>query len=717
MTGHHSSPARSRVFLLDEPHGHHAPPKPKSCQSYPEAAKFPNEQPCLATLALLCPESLKPLNEPADYQKRRPLKVRKSDSRTEIQAVSVVSLNSNIASLKAIRKLGQASEELSSTFERLSSGQRINRASDDAAGLAVASTLNAKAKVYTQAVRNINDGISLLNVADGAVTQLKNIISRQLELSEQSANGVYSNTQRAALQTEMDALNAEYNRIISTTSFNNINLLNGGGSPICIQAGQGSQAILKLQLTSSAQTAVGSGTFSLARSFVGNDGTNEDIAIDINHDGHMDYVQLTAWGDSICTYVGNGDATFKAPVTSLATVNFQAASLVLADLNGDGKEDAVTSTGSSSNDFYVMLGQGNGTFAPPVSYKLPAAGDKLVLADMNGDGKLDVVDTYSSGATVVLGNGNGTFGAKRSYSIGSDLTQATVADFNKDGKMDLVALNGTTSTARVLFGDGAGSFSSQVSLATTAWPGVANVGDFNNDGWTDVVVGDISYLKLFLNNGSGGFNGAIDNQATPSNINEITVADLNGDNKLDVVGSYDGPEQAFISLGNGDGTFKDPTTYLTAPSAMDRPVVADFNEDGVVDFLVSEHNGNTTQVYLGGIVAGTSAVSVYQTRPVISDQQSAFSAITTLRGSLANLENEAGAIGSLQSRLSFAARMVATTSDVFRAAEGRIIDADVAFESANLVRTQILQQAASAVLAQANQQPALALMLLGGRSR
>jgi len=110
--------------------------------------------------------------------------------------VAAVSLNSNLAALRAKRALNASTAELSSNLERLSSGKRINHASDDAAGLAVSSTLNATARIHTQAARNVNDGISFLNVADGATSALKDILFRLRELSTQSSNGTLSNPQR-----------------------------------------------------------------------------------------------------------------------------------------------------------------------------------------------------------------------------------------------------------------------------------------------------------------------------------------------------------------------------------------------------------------------------------------------------------------------------------------------------------------------------------------
>jgi len=147
-----------------------------------------------------------------------------------------------------LRKLNQTSDSLMKVQERLSSGFRINRASDDAAGLSVSSILNAKSRIEAQGIRNLSDGISLFSIADQAVGSLKNILGRQIELAEQSANGVVSASQRGALHEEAQALRSEYNRILETTKFNGINLLSGDLGTFIFQAGIGEGASLALEL-------------------------------------------------------------------------------------------------------------------------------------------------------------------------------------------------------------------------------------------------------------------------------------------------------------------------------------------------------------------------------------------------------------------------------------------------------------------------------------
>lgn len=141
-------------------------------------------------------------------------------------------IRTNLPSLAAQRNLNDSTGRLRQAYERLSSGLRINRAKDDAAGLAIAETLKADARVATVGIRNANDGISIISITDGAIAQITNILSRLAELAQGSANGVYSNGQRSALQLEFSALMSEVERIAVTTEFNGLNLLSGGGTVI-----------------------------------------------------------------------------------------------------------------------------------------------------------------------------------------------------------------------------------------------------------------------------------------------------------------------------------------------------------------------------------------------------------------------------------------------------------------------------------------------------
>ena len=136
-------------------------------------------------------------------------------------------VNSNIASINAQRHLSRSTLALSKSLERLSSGLRINKAGDDAAGLAISEGLRSQIRGLNQAVRNSNDGLSVVGTAEGSIEESTNILQRMRELAVQAANDTNSASNRASLQSEIDQLVNELNRIASTVQFNGLNLLDG----------------------------------------------------------------------------------------------------------------------------------------------------------------------------------------------------------------------------------------------------------------------------------------------------------------------------------------------------------------------------------------------------------------------------------------------------------------------------------------------------------
>lgn len=139
-------------------------------------------------------------------------------------------VNTNVSSLNAQRQLFNSNEALNTSFERLSSGFRINRASDDAAGLQISAELTSQIQGIDQSVRNANDAISLVQVAEGALTESTTSLQRIRQLAIQAQNGINSSADRTALQQEVTALVSELSRIGSDTQFANVNILNGSFS-------------------------------------------------------------------------------------------------------------------------------------------------------------------------------------------------------------------------------------------------------------------------------------------------------------------------------------------------------------------------------------------------------------------------------------------------------------------------------------------------------
>lgn len=158
-----------------------------------------------------------------------------------------ITVASNIAALRASNSLARTSEKLGTVFERLSSGLRINKASDDAAGLALSTALNTDVRLASVALRNANDGISIANLTDQALGQIGDVLTRMSELAEQSATGTFSNVQRSALQSEFLALGSEVERIAVTTKLNGLALLSGG-QDVILQVGFNSFSTSQIQM-------------------------------------------------------------------------------------------------------------------------------------------------------------------------------------------------------------------------------------------------------------------------------------------------------------------------------------------------------------------------------------------------------------------------------------------------------------------------------------
>lgn len=148
-----------------------------------------------------------------------------------------ITVSTNMASMNALTNLNRTNRSLSSTLGRISSGSRVLSAADDAAGLAVAENLDADRKSLAVAQRNVNDGISVIQTAEGSASEVGNILKRMRELAVQSSSGTLANSERAYIQDEFTALSSEIDRISSVTEFNGVQLADGSSATVDVQVG------------------------------------------------------------------------------------------------------------------------------------------------------------------------------------------------------------------------------------------------------------------------------------------------------------------------------------------------------------------------------------------------------------------------------------------------------------------------------------------------
>jgi len=597
-----------------------------------------------------------------------------------------IRFGSNIASLSAQRRLGQVTSQLSTTFDHLSSGLRITRASDDAAGLAVADSLRVDQRVFNQAVRNINDGVSLLSIADGALESAGNILSRLSELATQASNGTYGIAQRKALDKEAQTLAKEFTRIVQSTEFNGLDLLNGSLGDVRLQAGFGGNG----GIVSGLGGAIGDATFG-SGSTITNFSNSTGKTVDFNGDGNLDLVSSA--GVRVYVQLGNGDGTFTLGTSYSVSAAISLADTAVGDFNNDGFADIVALDVATTSG--ILLGNGDGSFRSVLTISYSAGGsNNIEVFDLNGDGFGDILSgTSSAGVQVKLGNGDGTFRLTSNYnyfSSGSASAQVIAGDFNGDGAVDLAG-SVTGIGFGVLLGNGDGTFRGGTSYNLGNGSAITS-GDYNGDGITDLAVAGTNELFISLGRGNGTFSTATSISATSPG--RVVTGDFNGDGIADLFSSA-GAGQIF--LGRGGGLFASPTSTSALATGL-----GDFNNDGVFDSFSS------SGIALGGTTQGTGPILPFDLSSIFGARQ----ALPVFSRKLEQIGVQRGKIGAFESRATAALNTLTVASENLAEAGSRIRDVDVADEAARLTRLNILQKSASAVLAQANQQPKIGLDLL-----
>jgi hypothetical protein len=300
--------------------------------------------------------------------------------------------------------------------------------------------------------------------------------------------------------------------------------------------------------------------------------------------------------------------------------------LAVADVNGDGKPDLLTLNASvtavSNTVVAVLLGTGNGTFQTATTFSTGTnTPTRIAVADVNGDSKPDLltVNVSSSSASVLLGNGDGTFQAAANFGTGpeSNPYNIAVADVNSDGKPDLLTVNTSSDMVAVLLGTGTGTFQAAATFSTgpNSFPYSITVADVNGDSKPDLLTANFSNdsAGVLLGNGDGTFQTAtafgIGSNSKPY---EIAVADVNGDGKPDLLTANAGSDSAGVLLGNGDGTFQAAATFGTGTNSSPRSLaVADVNGDGKPDLLTANSVAKSASVLLGNGNGTFQAVVTY----------------------------------------------------------------------------------------------------------
>jgi flagellin len=351
-------------------------------------------------------------------------------------------INTNVASLNAQRNLSSSQTSLNTSIQRLSSGLRINSAKDDAAGLAISDRMNSQIKGMTQATRNANDGVSMAQTAEGALSSSGDILQRVRELAVQSSNSSNSASDRKALQTEVTQLTSELSRITSTTEFNGTKLLDGSMGTANFQVGANAGQLISMTGANFTTTTYGNNQVKGAAAAVTADGvTGAKAAAETTISGSMGSAKITS------------GATDTAK-TIAAKINDQTAA---TGVTATAKTDAVLKSGGGAYSLDVK--SDNGT-AVTVSFSVGGTGDKA--DDFAAAISAFNAQTAKTGVTAQYADG----GVKLTNANGADISVTNNNDATTGASISMGSYkaDGTANTATALAGGKSGVANGNVTM-------------------------------------------------------------------------------------------------------------------------------------------------------------------------------------------------------------------------------------------------------------
>ena len=587
----------------------------------------------------------------------------------------------NIMAMNAYRNYSNNVSAMKANLEKLSSGYKINRAGDDAAGLAISEKMRAQITGLETAQKNAKDGISLVQTAEGALTEVHDMLNRMVELATQSANGTYDNeTDRYQLQKEMDQLRSEINRIADSANFNGIKLLDGSMDGSVVPAGLNDVSLtIKTdgQLAKTPQAGIYSVDFS-----------NTTIQ------NKVTVASTTDNGNDVPIYTAKS-ATFKIFGKTLtlqsAVTKTKDASKAWTKLEGADLAQAVAdawNAGAADGSKYTLMG---------VEVKATVDGDKVVFTMQSAPDSVSTLDASTGlfgGDNVTQNNAHEvtiTQEQEASGAIGRLYGQAS-ATFQSTDFVDGMTLKIGDTTYVAAVG------------ATSKYADAENVIDLTDQkaGSVDLQTAllrlseaakDNKNFKVGVDPNTGTVTFTEKEGGVDYNVNNLAGSDGKGTNVPD--GSA--PAAANATTDDWKGLIQKGITDTSKGSKALTLQIGD-----------TADKFNQLKVSIGD--CHTSALGIANIS--IATQESAASAIDAIKAAINKVSDVRGTLGATQNRLDHTINNLSVMTENIQDAESTIRDVDVAEEMMAYTKNNILIQSAQAMLAQANQVPQGVLQLL-----
>ncbi|MED1561521.1 hypothetical protein AJ85_17030 [Alkalihalobacillus alcalophilus ATCC 27647 = CGMCC 1.3604] len=666
-------------------------------------------------------------------------------------------INNNIPAMNTYRQMGINQAAGQNSMSKLATGLRINQAADDAAGLSISEKMRAQIRGLDQASRNAQDGISMIQTAEGALQETHNILQRMRELATQASNDTNVEVDRNAIQDEINQLKEEIDRIGNTTEFNTQKLVDGSigakkapgvDNAAVLTEGLGKATAAKLagavdfndgtakisdvtsaindatqtitvdgakidfnvtqsglQATAGDTTGASFATYLQSQINEGIDAYNSKYGTDVKH------VSVTAADDQISIESGSTGAN-SGVATTVATTGANN----LWEIAGLDVSSATTHSVSGTDGQFTTAGAANvaaingtevaeGTLTFTDGHELTitgttAAGEKgnIDIATTVGDGAAPTASIIDGVLTIAMGTeaSNNTVTDIESLVQGlGTIDGVDYSEFTVTGTGDFVTATGVTAAAQTGAMTGGGNANADTSVVTIDGKAI-NV-TWGAVGSNDPSQGDSmnSYAQHIQND----INAAIAsyNETVPASerVNNVTVSVQDG---AFVVQSGSDKATSSIKFDNSE-----------ASQLLGLANQSSATQGGGVSFQIGANQGQTIKLTIEDMRADALGVADVD----LSTREGAEAAITSINNAIESVSKQRSSLGAVQNRLEHTISNLNNSAENLQAAESRIRDVDMAREVMEMTKNNILSQASQAMLAQANQAPQAVLQLLG----